>query len=85
MPPNAQCFPETRCPTSQPRRWRAGEVGTGRSARAGEAVPLPTRLQFEKPNPTPNSDDVDFYDKWTTGPDDLDVDAIVKRWRSQER
>ena len=51
----------------------------------GDAVPLPTRLQFQKPNPTPNSDDVDFYCKWITGPDDLDVDAIVNRWRSQER
>ena len=60
-------------------------LGRGEALVLGEAVPLPTRLQFEKPNPTPNSDDVDFYDKWTTGPDDLDVDAIVKRWRSQER
>ena len=60
-------------------------LARGEALVLGEAVPLPTRLQFEKPNPTPNSDDVDFYDKWTTGPDDLDVDAIVKRWRSQER
>ena len=60
-------------------------LGRGEALVLGEAVPLPTRLQFEKPNPTPNSDDVDFYDKWITGPDDLDVDAIVKRWRSQER
>ena len=60
-------------------------LGRGEALVLGEAVPLPTRLQFEKPNPTPNSDDVDFHDKWTTGPDDLDVDAIVKRWRSQER
>ena len=60
-------------------------LGRGEALVLGEAVPLPTRLQFEKPDPTPNSDDVDFYDKWTTGPDDLDVGAIVKRWRSQER
>ena len=60
-------------------------LGRGEALVLGEAVPLPTRLQFEKPDPTPNSDDVDFYDKWTTGPDDLDVDAIVNRWRSQER
>ena len=60
-------------------------LGRGEALVLGEAVPLPTRLQFEKPEPTPNSDDVDFYDKWRNGPDDLDVDAIVKRWRSQER
>ncbi len=60
-------------------------LGRGEALVLGEAVPLPTRLQFEKPNPTPNSDDVDFYGKWKDGPDDLDVDAIVRRWRSQER
>lgn len=60
-------------------------LGRGEALVLGEAVPLPTRLQFEKPNPTPNSDDVDFYGKWKDGPADLDVDAIVKRWRSQER
>ena len=51
----------------------------------GEAVPLPTRLRFERPNRTPNSDDIDFYKNWKDGLTDLDVDAIVKRWRSQER
>lgn len=60
-------------------------LGRGEALVLGEAVPLPTRVQFERPNPTPNSDDVDFYGKWKTGPTDLEVDAIVKRWRSQER
>lgn len=60
-------------------------LGRGEALVLGEAVPLPTRLQFDKPNPTPNSDDVDFYGKWKDGPIDLDVDAIVKRWRTQER
>lgn len=60
-------------------------LGRGEALVLGEAVPLPTRLQFDKPHPTPNSDDVDFYAKWRDGPTDLDVDAIVKRWRSQER
>lgn len=60
-------------------------LGRGEALVLGEAVPLPTRLQFDRPNPTPNSDDVDFYGKWKDGPTDLDVDAIVKRWRSQER
>ena len=60
-------------------------LGRGEALVLGEAVPLPTRLQFDKPNPTPNSDDVDFYGKWKDGPTDLDVDAIVRRWRRQER
>lgn len=60
-------------------------LGRGEALVLGEAVPLPTRLQFDRPNPTPNSDDVDFYNQWKVGPTDLDVDAIVKRWRNQER
>jgi DNA helicase HerA-like ATPase len=60
-------------------------LGRGEALVLGEAVPLPTRLQFEKPSPAPNSDDIDFYNNWKDGPEDLDVDAIVKRWRSQER
>lgn len=60
-------------------------LGRGEALVLGEAVPLPTRLQFDRPNPTPNSDDIDFYGKWKGGPTDLDVDTIVKRWRSQER
>lgn len=60
-------------------------LGRGEALVLGEAVPLPTRLQFDRPVPTPNSNDVDFYNQWKVGPTDLDVDAIVKRWRSQER
>ncbi len=60
-------------------------LGRGEVMALGEAVPLPTRFRFYKPNPVPNSEDIDFYTKWKKGPDDLDVDEIVKRWRSQER
>ncbi len=60
-------------------------LGRGEALVLGEAVPLPTRLQFDKPAPKPNSDDVDFYKQWKDGPTDLDVDAIVERWRSQQR
>lgn len=60
-------------------------LGRGEALVLGEAVPLPTRLQFDRPEPPPNSDDVDFYNQWKTGPDDLDVNAIVERWRKQER
>lgn len=46
-------------------------LGRGEALVLGEAVPLPTRLQFDKPNPTPNSDDIDFYEHWRDGPTDL--------------
>ena len=39
----------------------------------------------DPPNPTPYSEDVDFYAKWTDGPEDIDVGEIVNRWRRQER
>ncbi len=60
-------------------------LARGEALVLGEGVPLPTRLRFHKPEPTPSSDDVDFYEKWRSGPEDLDVDAIVDRWRRQER
>ena len=43
------------------------------------------RFRFYKPNPVPNSEDIDFFTKWKEDHDDLDVDEIVKRWRRQER
>jgi DNA helicase HerA-like ATPase len=60
-------------------------LGRGEALVLGEAVPLPTRVQFDKPSPAPNSDDVDFYTQWKDGPKDLNVDEIVDRWRRQER
>jgi len=60
-------------------------LGRGEALAMGAAVPLPTRLQFNKPNPVPNSSDVDFYTQWVTGLKDLDVDDIVDRWRHQNR
>ena len=60
-------------------------LGRGEALVLGEAVPLPTRVQFDRPSPAPNSDDVDFYAKWKDGLAELNVEEIVKRWRSQER
>jgi len=51
----------------------------------GEAAPMPTRVQFDIPSPTPRSNDVDFYKHWTVGPEDIDVAAVVDRWRKQAR
>jgi len=60
-------------------------LGRGECMAMGEAVPLPTRVQFHRPDPAPNSGDIDFYDKWINGADDLDVGSIVDKWRRQER
>lgn len=60
-------------------------LGRGEALALGEAVPLPTRVQIDPPNPAPNSDDVDFHAKWSKKQTEVDVDEIVRRWRSQER
>ncbi len=60
-------------------------LGRGECMALGEAVPLPTRVQFPMPNPVPNSQDIDFYEKWINGPDDINVEHIVEKWRRQER
>lgn len=60
-------------------------LGGGEALALGEAVPLPTKFQFHKPSPQPNSEDIDFYTHWRDGPDDIDVEAIVDKWRKQER
>lgn len=60
-------------------------LGRGECLALGEAVPLPTRFKFNKPAPFPNSEDIDFYNKWKDGPDDINVETIVDRWRKQQR
>ena len=60
-------------------------LGQGEAMAMGLAVPLPTRLQFYMPDPPPNSSSVDYFEQWIDGPDDLDVDDIVDRWRRQDR
>lgn len=60
-------------------------LGRGECLALGEAVPLPTCFKFNKPSPFPNSEDIDFYNKWKDGPDDINVESIVDRWRKQQR
>ena len=60
-------------------------LGQGEAMIMGLAVPLPTRAQLFRPDPPPNSSSVDFYKFWNGGPQDLDVEDIVNRWRRQDR
>ena len=53
------------------------ETAKRSGARVSGPIPLPTRSQIFKPDPTPNSNDADFYTYWREGPDDLDMDGIV--------
>jgi len=60
-------------------------LGRGEAMAMGEALPIPTRFMFNPPNPTPNSNDIDFYGEWRKGVESLDVDAIVDAWRRQKK
>jgi DNA helicase HerA-like ATPase len=60
-------------------------LSRGEAMILGEAIPLPTRTQIYRPDPTPNSNDADFYAAWKSGPEDLDFEGIVDRWRRQGR
>jgi DNA helicase HerA-like ATPase len=60
-------------------------LGRGEAMALGEAVPLPIRFQIARPDPTPNSSDVDYHACWREGPEDLDIDGIVRRWWRQGR
>ena len=51
----------------------------------GDSAPMPSRVLIDRPNPTPASDDVDFYTQWKGGAEDLDVAEVVDRWRRQDR
>lgn len=57
----------------------------GEALAVGEAVPVPTRFRVHPPAPAPASGDVPVAESWKTGPEDLDVGAIVSRWWRQER
>ncbi len=58
-------------------------LGRGEALVLGEAAPIPTRVQVYRPNPTPKSNDVDYFAGWQNDVEDLDVDDIVHRWRTQ--
>ena len=60
-------------------------LGRGEALVLGEAAPLPTRVQIYRPDPAPKSNDVDYYNGWREGPDDLDIAGIVNNWRTQTR
>ncbi len=60
-------------------------LGRGEVMALGDAIPLPLRFQLDRPDPRPNSTDVDYFHGWRDGPDDLDIDGIVRRWWLQGR
>ncbi len=60
-------------------------LSRGEVVAMGAAVPMPVRFQMNLPNPPPNSQDVDFADKWSKGGEEIDVVQLVSNWHRQIR
>lgn len=60
-------------------------LSRGEVVAMGAAVPMPVRFQMNLPNPPPNSQDVDFGEKWSKGGEEIDVELLVRNWHRQIR
>ena len=60
-------------------------LSRGEVVAMGAAVPMPVRFRINLPNPPPNSQDVDFAEKWSKGGKDIDVENLVSNWHRQIR
>ena len=60
-------------------------LSKGEAVALGEAVPMPVRFRVEKPNPPPNSRDVDYARKWRDGGRPSSVESLVSNWHRQVR
>jgi hypothetical protein len=58
---------------------------TGEALLLGDAVSMPTRVLIDLPNPEPSSKDVKFAKGWTEGAKKMDIERVVKRWRTRRR
>ena len=56
----------------------------GEAILIGDAMMMPTRIQIDRPDPTPNSDDASFSKSWSKAPTELDVPAVLSAWRNQK-
>jgi hypothetical protein len=57
---------------------------TGEALVLGDALALPSRVLIDTPDPKPLSADVQFSEWWADGMKQLDVDRVVRRWRSRQ-
>lgn len=53
---------------------------------SGDAIKLPGKVYFDKPNPEPRSNDVRYHHSWTVGvPTNYSVKNIIEDWKMRER
>lgn len=58
---------------------------TGEALILGDSVAMPTRVMIDMPNPRPMSSNVQYARWWSEGVLGLDVDRVVRRWRSRQK
>ncbi|GAE02337.1 hypothetical protein CBO05C_2027 [Clostridium botulinum B str. Osaka05] len=58
----------------------------GEALVSGDAIKLPGKVYFFKPNPEPKSNDVRYHHSWSIGiPSKYDVNSIILDWKERER
>lgn len=58
----------------------------GEALVSGDAIKLPGKVYFNKPNPEPKSNDVRYHHSWTVGvPTNYSVKNIIEDWKLRER
>lgn len=57
-------------------------LSQGEAFIVGDAVILPSLIQFSEPNPTPQSGTVDVYDEWEKNWIEVDFASVIERWRN---
>lgn len=63
----------------------APSLRTGEALLLGDAVVMPIRVLIDLPEPQPRSSDIEFAQGWTKSPKEIDIEWIVKRWRTRRR
>jgi DNA helicase HerA-like ATPase len=57
---------------------------TGEALVLGDALAMPSRILIDTPDPKPLSADVLFSEWWADGIKEMDVERVVRRWRSRQ-
>lgn len=61
------------------------ELRPGEAFIIGDSVPMPMRTLVTRPDPTPQSGDMDFFKLWSLPSVECDLDNVIDHWRRQDR
>lgn len=58
---------------------------TGEALILGDSVAMPTRMMVDLPDPQPGTGDIKFAQWWQSGIDSLNLEQVIKRWRTRRQ